>query len=277
MTTALDVDGGAVVDLHQQLVLGLQGALDLLPQDLLVEEVLNAHADSRHLVGVRGPDAAAGGADLRLAKEALADLVDRAVVAGDDVGVRADDQPAGVDAALLEHVDLTEEHAEVDHDPVANDRRDGRREDAAGQQVHGVLLVVDHDGVAGIVAAVEPHAIVDLVAEQVGGLALTLVTPLGADEHDRGHAGASLETTETPKIASATGASCEVRLPDQTGFDHVQGAPTPEDWLAGRSSGGRGGSWPGLGPQQIGRRGADVRRDVRAQRSVGQSGCRGRA
>ncbi len=70
---------------------------------------------------------------LRLAEEALADLVDRAVVARDDVGVRAHDEPAGVDAPLLEHVDLAEEHAEVDDDAVADDRCDGRREDAARQ------------------------------------------------------------------------------------------------------------------------------------------------
>ena len=86
-----------------------------------------------------------------------------------------------------EPVDLTEQHAEVDHDAVADDGNDGRREDAARQQVQGVFLVVDHDRVAGVVAAVEPHAVVELLAEQVGGPALTLVAPLGADEHDRGH------------------------------------------------------------------------------------------
>ncbi len=109
-------------------------------------------------------------------------------------------EAAGVDASLLEHVDLAEQDAEVDHHPVADDRCDRGREDAAWQQVDRVLLVVDHDGVAGIVAAVEPHAVVDLVAEQVGGLALTLVTPLGADEHDRGHGCRPfLETSRRPR------------------------------------------------------------------------------
>src|ERR1019366_5375744 len=243
------VDGRAVVDLHQQLVLGQQGAFDFLPQDLFVEEVLNAHADPRHLVGVGGPDAAAGGADLRLTEKALADLVDRAVVASYDVGIGADDETAGGDAPLLEHVDFTEEHTQVNHNPVADDRRDRWREDAAGQQVHGVLLVLDHDGVAGVVAAVEPHAVVDLVAEQAGGLALTLVTPLGADEHDRGHGCRPFSgTSQGPEIASATGASCEARLPDTAGFDHVQGVAAPEDRRAGTSSGGWACPRVGLGP-----------------------------
>ena len=140
-----------------------------------------------HLVGVRRADAAAGRADLALAEEALGDLVDRPVVARDDVGVRADHEPGGVDAAGLEPVDLLEQHGEVDDDAVADDGDAAGAEDAARQQVQGVLLAADDDGVAGVVAAVELHDVVDAAAEQVGGLALAFVAPLGADEHDRGH------------------------------------------------------------------------------------------
>ena len=57
-----------------------------------------------------------------------------------------------------------------------------------GQQVQRVLLAADDDGVAGVVAALEADDVVDVVAEQVGDLALALVAPLGADQHDRGHA-----------------------------------------------------------------------------------------
>ena len=87
----------------------------------------------------------------------------------------------------LSAVDLLEQHRQVDHDAVADDRRAAGREDAAGQQVQGVLLVADDDGVAGVVAAVELDDVVDAAAEQVGRLALALVAPLGADDDDRGH------------------------------------------------------------------------------------------
>jgi hypothetical protein len=100
------------------------------------------------------------------------------VVLGDDVRVRAD-EPGGVDAARFERVDLVEQHVEVDDDAVA-DHRDARGEDAGGEQVQRVLLVADHDRVAGVVAAVELNDVVDTVAEQVGRLALALVAPLGA-------------------------------------------------------------------------------------------------
>jgi hypothetical protein len=106
------------------------------------------------------------------------------------MGARAHDEPRRVDPAGLERVELLEQHAEVDHDPVADHRGDPRGQDAAREQVQRVLLGADHDRVAGVVAAVElDHVVDDLarVAEQIGRLAFALIAPLGADEHDCGH------------------------------------------------------------------------------------------
>ena len=187
----VDLDGPTVVDLDQHLVLEVERGLHLLAQDALVVEVLYPDADAVHLVGVGGADAAARGADAALAEKPLGHLVEGAVVAGDDVGVRADDQLAGVDTAGFEAVDLLEQHPEVDDDPVADDRRAVRAQDAGRQQVQRVLLalavLLDDDGVAGVVATVELHDVVDTAAEQVGGLALALVAPLRSDEHDCRH------------------------------------------------------------------------------------------
>ena len=203
----LDRRRAAVVDLGEDLVLQLEDALDLGVQDLLVEQVLDADADPVHLVGVRRPDAAPGGAEPPRAEEPLGDLVERAVVVGDHVRVGADLEQAGVDAAGLEPVDLLEQHGEVDDDAVADHRRAARGEDAAGQQVQRVLLLcrslADDHRVAGVVAAVELHDVVDPAAEEVGRLALALVAPLGADDGDRGHAG----SPERQAIGTAPG-SC---------------------------------------------------------------------
>ena len=68
------VDGAPVVDLGEQVVADVEGGLDLLLEDALVEEVGDADADAVDLVGVRRADPAAGGADLVLAEEALGDL-----------------------------------------------------------------------------------------------------------------------------------------------------------------------------------------------------------
>ena len=76
----------------------------------------------------------------------------------------------------------------VDHHAVADHVVHARREDSGRDEVQReVLAVGQHDGVAGVVAALVAHHPLDLAAEQVGGLALALVTPLGADQHDRRH------------------------------------------------------------------------------------------
>ena len=97
------------------------------------------------------------------------------------------EQVRGVDAALLQPFELLHEHGGVDHDAVADDGDAAGGEDAGGEQVQGVLLVADDDGVTGVVAALVADDVVDRTAEQVGRLALALVAPLGADQHDRGH------------------------------------------------------------------------------------------
>src|SRR3954447_5720899 len=81
----IDSDGATVEELHQQVVLLIERTLNLLAQDVLIEEVLHTDADTVNLVGISRADAATGGSDVALSKEALGDLVDRAVVLGDDV------------------------------------------------------------------------------------------------------------------------------------------------------------------------------------------------
>ncbi len=61
------IDGAAVVNLDQQVILLLQRRLHLPAQDRLVEKVLDADTDPVDLVGVRRADSASRGADPGLA------------------------------------------------------------------------------------------------------------------------------------------------------------------------------------------------------------------
>ncbi|MBG9885187.1 hypothetical protein ABE10_01010, partial [Bacillus toyonensis] len=103
-----------------------------------------------------------------LAEEALGDLVERAVVLRDDVGVGTHLEARHVDATGPQGLELAEEHLEVDHDAVADDRGDAWREDAGGEKMQGVLLVSHDDRVTGVVAAVELDDPVGPLAEQIG-------------------------------------------------------------------------------------------------------------
>ncbi len=109
------------------------------------------------------------------------------MIGRDDVGVGADAQTGGVHAARLEHPDLLEQRLEVHHDAVADHGGDLRGEYSGRKELELELLAVDDHGVAGVVASVGLDDVVDALSEQVGGLALPLVAPLGSDDHDGGH------------------------------------------------------------------------------------------
>ena len=101
--------------------------------------------------------------------------------------VGGDAQARAVDAALGDFRELLEEHVQVDNDAVADDGGDAFGEDSGGQEVQRVLFAVNNDGVAGIVASVELHDEVGVLAELVSGLAFAFVAPLGAEHDDGGH------------------------------------------------------------------------------------------
>ncbi len=177
-----------VVDLDQHLVLDVEGGFDLLGQDRLVQQILGADPHPGHLVLVGRADPTAGGADLGLAQVALGDLVDGHVVRHDQVRIRADQQVAGVHVAGLEAAQLGEQDGRVDDHPVADDVLHARRQDARGDQVQRELLTVrQHDGVPGVVAALVANYPLDAFTVEIGGFALALVAPLGADQYDDCH------------------------------------------------------------------------------------------
>src|SRR5690606_13102827 len=73
--------------------------------------------------------------------------------------------------------------------------------------LEGVLLAVDDHRVAGVVAAVELHHVVDAGPELVRRLSLALVAPLGSEHHDAGHdhdlSGARTACRQAPREGSA--------------------------------------------------------------------------
>jgi hypothetical protein len=206
-----------VVDLGQQLVLVPQRQFELLLQDAGVEQVLDADAHAGDLVAVGRPDATSSGADLGVAEEPLGDLIQRPVVGHDQVRARADQQPLAAHAAHFERVDLLEQDLRVDDHAVADDGRHLRGKYARREHMQRVLLFADHDGVPGVIAALVPDDILHAVPEQVSRLALTLVTPLGADQHDGRHVLCAFHTTKAPGSASAAGALATKGYPKAPG------------------------------------------------------------
>ena len=171
----------------KRLLLVLEGGHDLLAQDLLVEQVLDPDPDPVGLVGIGRADPTAGGADRELAQLQFLGRIDQHVVGHDQVGVRGNPEVGGRDAGPVEPFDLLQQHARVDDHAVADHAELVLMQDAGGDQVELVLLVPVHDGVAGVVAALEAHDRGGVLGQQIGDLALAFVAPLGSDYYESWH------------------------------------------------------------------------------------------
>ena len=107
---------------------------------------------------------------------------DQRRIFGDAQIVRRD-----VDALLFQLGDFFDERVRVEHDAVADDRQLSRTHHARRQERELVGGAVDHQRVAGIVAALEADHDVGLLRQPINNLALALVAPLGADHDNIGH------------------------------------------------------------------------------------------
>ena len=125
-------------------------------------------------------------------------------------------------------VDLVEQHRRLDHDAVADDRHHVVVEHARRQELEGEGLTVDDDGVTGVVAALVADHHGHLLGQQVGELALALVSPLGADDDGCRHwrlLSAAHGAAAGPVDGSGSApTACPAPENDQTG---VPGGGTP--------------------------------------------------
>ena len=170
----------------QRLLLRLERGADLRPQDLLVEQVLDADAEAQRLVGVGEADPAARRPDRVLPQFRLTRRVEQHVVGHDQVRVRRDPQVGDADPGAFQPVDLAQQHARIDDDAVADHAGLVGVEDPRRDQVELELLTVADDRVARVVAALEADDRGSPLGEQIRDLALALVAPLGADyDHAR--------------------------------------------------------------------------------------------
>ena len=184
--------------------------VDLGRERFQIREIHDPHRPASDLVFIGRSDAPAGRADFRagIRSRVFAKSVelpvqrqDKRCVFGNFQAVRGD-----VHALRLELGDFRDEGMRVEHHAVADDRQLAVAHDAGGQQRQLVDLAVDHQRVAGIVAALEAHHDVGPLGQPVDDLALALVAPLRADDHHIGHSiSLSCGPGETAGPAKLTG------------------------------------------------------------------------
>src|SRR6266536_1060351 len=160
--------------------------LELLPEDLRVEQVLDADPEPEGLVGVGRPDPPFRRPDLQLAEPPLAALVDRDVPRHDHVRVRREMDPVDRDSARSQLVELFDQDLGIDHAARA-DHTLLAAQDPGGDVADLVGLAADNDRVPSVRPAVVAADKVRVLGEQVDDLALAFVSPLGSYDHGRRH------------------------------------------------------------------------------------------
>ena len=176
------VQGRHVVELGEKGIFFDKGLDDLATEQFGILEVTGPDADAGHFVFVARADAAAGGADLAAGAQGFPSAVDEPVVGHDDVGLAADDEPARrhVHAPCPQGIHLLAQHLGIEHHAVADEAGGAGVQDAGGEQVHDGFFAADHQGMAGVVAALEPDHGLGRFGQQVDDLAFAFIAPLGA-------------------------------------------------------------------------------------------------
>ena len=164
-------------------VLLAAGVLDVLLQQALVEQVLHAQAAARHLVLVRGTNAARRSADLYATGRVLRRQLDQAVVGKNDVRAIADEEIAvHLDAGRAQGIDFLHEGERIEHDAITDDAAAAFAQHAARNELENKLLALDGNRMSGIVTAGITRNHLEALGQNVNDFAFAFVAPLRSDD-----------------------------------------------------------------------------------------------
>ena len=106
------------------------------------------------------------------------------VIRHHEMGGGADEQaPVYGDPAPGQFVELLQQRLRIENHPVADDAGFAGVQDAGGNDVKDEDVVPDLDGVPGVCTPLVAHHAVRIDGEIVDDLGLSLVSPLGAENH----------------------------------------------------------------------------------------------
>ncbi len=149
------------------------------------QEILQADRAACDLVLIGRADAAPGGADLGHAFRRFPRNVEGCVEGKYQwTGLRNAQASADFHAGGFQLVHLLDQRLGRQHHAVADVTVDALPEDARGNQVQHGFLAADHQGMPGVVPALEAHHPLRVVGEPVHDLPFPFVTPLGAYDDD---------------------------------------------------------------------------------------------
>ena len=154
--------------------------LDLLAQGLLIQQIAHAERLFHVSVGVRGGNAAHGGAELLVGKALLLDNVEQLVVGHTDLRSVADDEIVGGDGNTLfaQGVSLVGQVLDIDDHSGAHDVHRLGPENTGGEQIENEFAALVDNGMSRVVAALITDDHIVAGGEQIDHSAFTLVAPV---------------------------------------------------------------------------------------------------
>ena len=151
----------------------------------LVEQIGCAQAAPRHLVFIRRADTPAGGAYGTVTACFFARPIQQFMVRHDNgAGWRDPQTRAHIHAFLLQLLDFLPQGLQRQHHSIANQALNAGLQYACRDQVEDRFFAIDDQRVAGIVPALETDNGVCVTTQEIDDFALTLVSPLGAQNDD---------------------------------------------------------------------------------------------
>ena len=162
---------------------------ELAFQRIGFRQIGDPYGASTDLVLVGWTDAAAGGPDAVAPTARLARSVEASVDVEDQGGIVGEYQGLGryLHTECAHGFDFIEQRKRVDDNAGTDDRQPAWTHDSGRQQAELVGLALDHQGMACVVPALEPHHHVGAFRQPVDNLALALVAPLRPDHRYIAH------------------------------------------------------------------------------------------
>ena len=170
-----------MVEVLQDEVVVLHDRLQLLRESVHVAEIADTESSSCGLVLVGRADALAGGSDLLVAEGSFPCVINNRMIGQDQrAGLRNLQAAPDIHAGALKLAHLLEQRVRRQNNSGSDKAGAGRMEDPGGNKPDDSLLSANNQGMAGIVSALIANYIAGLLRQKINDLALSLVTPLGA-------------------------------------------------------------------------------------------------
>jgi hypothetical protein len=150
------------------------------------EEVGTTNPRSLTPILIGRPNTTAGSSDLAGPPCELAGLINEDVIVENEVRIAIDHEAPGryLCSGCSHSIDLREKNRGIKNYTCSKETLHVRTEDSTGKEAQCRLNPINHDSMSRVISPLKANYPVSSLRKNVDDLTLTLITPLGAHDHD---------------------------------------------------------------------------------------------